>query len=112
MLPLCLSQLLSHFQPVFTKPTWRKVVPLIVGTLLARGPRTVTTALRQMGLAADPHFSLYHHVLNRAKWSPLLLSRILLLLLVRTFVSPGSPVVLAIDETLERRRGKKIVKLG
>lgn len=112
MLPLCLSQLLSHFQPAFTKPTWRKVVPLIVGTLLARGSRTVTAALRQMGLAADPNFSLYHHVLNRARWSPLQLSQILLLLLVHTFVPEGAPVLLAIDETLERRRGEKIKKLG
>ena len=57
--------ILAHFEPLFTAPTWKKVVILLVGTVLARGRRTVTAALRQMGRQMDSHFSGFHHVLNR-----------------------------------------------
>lgn len=85
---------------------------LIVGTLLARGRRTVTAALRQMGLHDAPNFSLYHHVLSRARWSALDVSHCLLSLLVRTFVAVGNPLVFVIDETLERRWGRRISLRG
>jgi hypothetical protein len=62
---------LSEFESAFSPPTWRKVQVLILGTLLARGRRTVTAAFRQMGLGDASHFSLYPHVLNRARWSAL-----------------------------------------
>jgi hypothetical protein len=53
----------------------------------------------------------YHRVLNRAVWSSREASRVLLGLLVEAFV-PEGPLVLGIDETLERRRGKKISAKG
>lgn len=79
-----------------------------MGTLLARGRRTVTIALRLTGYQDDPHFSRFHQVLNRAQWSALELSRLLLQLLVHTFVRMGMDVTLVIDETLERRWGPHI----
>src|SRR5713226_7682387 len=102
----------AHFEPLFTAPTWRKVVILLVGTMLARGRRTVTAALRQMGRHMDTHFSKFHQVLNRARWSPLAVSRRLLEVLVQTFVRAGGTVEIVIDETLERRWGRKISKRG
>jgi len=72
----------------------------------------VTAALRQMGRQMDPHFSGFHQVLNRARWSPLAVSRRLLQVLVSTFVSVGGTVEIVIDETLERRWGRKISKRG
>ena len=60
---------LAIFQSAFTCPTWNKAQVLILGTLLARGRRTVAAALRQMGRGEQPDFSLYHQVLNRASWS-------------------------------------------
>jgi hypothetical protein len=83
-----------------------------VGTLLTRGRRTVAAALRQMGLSDEPHFSLYHQVLNRARWSTLDLSRRLLYLLVQTFVAVGGELTFVIDETLERRWGRRIRTRG
>ena len=65
-----------------------------------------------MGLYDAPNFSLYHHVLNRARWSALELSRRLLLLLVRTFAVVGGALTFVIDETLERRWGRRITKRG
>src|SRR2546423_1359409 len=80
---------LAHFQPLFTAPTWKKVVTLLIGTLLARGRRTVTAALRQTGHQLDEQFSLFHQVLNRARWSSLEVSRRLLQVLVSSFVTAG-----------------------
>src|SRR5438045_633134 len=111
-LPRPIITVLAHFEPLFTAPTWKKVVILLVGTVLARGRRTVTAALRQMGRQMDPHFSGFHQVLNRARWSPLAVSRRLLQVLVQTFVHAGGTVEIVMDETLERRWGRKISKRG
>ena len=111
-LPNPIIQVLQHFRPAFTRPTWSKAMVLVVGTLLARGRRTVTAALKQMGLHDERDFSLFHQVLNRASWSCLTLSRLLLQLLVSTFVEAGGCVQIVIDETLERRWGRKIAKRG
>ena len=85
---------------------------LLTGTLLARGRRTVTAALRASGNAQAGNWRLFHQVLNRARWSPLAVSRQLLLLIVETFVPVGACVDLVIDETLERRWGSQISKRG
>ena len=92
-------QVLHAFAPAFTAPTFANALVLLYGTLLTVGPRTVTAALRAVGLAHARHFSTYHRVLNRARWSPLLLSKRLLGLLVATFLPPAAPLVLLVDET-------------
>jgi hypothetical protein len=103
---------LSAFAPGFTAPTFRNALVLIYGTILAPGRRTVTAALRVMGLDKGEAFSKYHRVLNRARWSPLAMSRCLLALLIRTFAPAGVGLRLLIDETLERRQGPKIAYKG
>ena len=105
--PLILA-VLEPFRPEFDPRTWTRVVALILGTILARGRRTVAAALRQMGLHDTPDFSSYHQVFNRAAWSPLRLARRLLAATIAAFVPPGTGLTFAIDETLERRWGKKI----
>ena len=105
-------EVLAVFRPLFTAPTWRKLMTLLTGTLLAHGRRTVAAALRASGNAQEPNWSLFHQVLNRARWSPLAVSRQLLLLIVETFVPVSACVDLVIDETLERRWGTKISKRG
>jgi len=111
-LPPAIITVLAHVQPAFTRPTYRKVLVLLVGTLLTRGRHTVATALRQMDLHHTTGWATYHHVLNRSTWSGLTVSRILLKLLVSTFVTSGGTVHIVIDETLERRWGRKITKRG
>jgi hypothetical protein len=64
-----------------------------------------------MGLSQEEQFQKYHRVLNRARWSSVAVARVLLGLVVGTFVSAG-PVVIGIDDTLERRRGAKIKAKG
>ena len=105
--PASILPLLTPFAVAFTAPTFRHAVVLVAGTLLASGRRTVAAALRAAGLKGERRFSRYHRVLNRGVWSPLLLSRLWLDLLVRTFVGPEAPIELVVDGTLERRRGRK-----
>lgn len=105
-------QLFSVFSAAFTAPTFAKILVLTCGTILAPGRRTVTAALRMMGLGEDKHFTNYHRVLNRNRWSPWVVSKILLGLIILIFLPPGVPLILAIDETLERRRGKRIKYKG
>lgn len=112
-LPSQIINLFNSFAPVFHgETTWEKAKLLIIGTILTPGKRTVSAALRVMGLKDDGNFAKYHHVLNRAVWSPLEVAQALLLLLIRTFWSPGEPLVFGIDETIERRWGSKISARG
>jgi DDE superfamily endonuclease len=112
LLPDTIIEVLATFRPLFTAPTWRKLMTLLTGTLLAQGRRTVAAALRHTGNDMAANFSSFHQVLNRARWSPLAVSRQLLLLIVETLVPVGACVDLVIDETLERRWGSKISKRG
>lgn len=108
--PAILS-VIAPFAILFSKPAWNNALTLFIGTILCRGKRTVCAALRVMGLSNDTGFSKYHHVLNRVDWSLLSGARILLNLIVVT-IGSGNPLVLFIDETLERRKGPKIKAKG
>ena len=105
-------QLVAAFAPAFTRPTFLKVQTLLWGSILAPGKRTVTAALRVLGQQHNTNFGKYHRVLNQACWSPMQLSRILVGLLLAAFVPIGARIVILVDETLERRAGKKIVYKG
>jgi hypothetical protein len=84
---------------------------MVIGAILAPGQRTVTAILRIVGLSQEGHFQDYHRVLNRAVWSSLDLSQVLLRLLLDTFV-PQGPIVLGLDDTIERRQGAQIKAKG
>src|SRR3954469_2802521 len=111
-LPETIIRVLRPFEPVFSGRVWPWATALLVGAILAPGPRTVAAALRVLGLQADRPFGNYHRVLNRARWSSRALSPILLRLLVRAFVGAEAPVIVGLDDTLERRRGAKIAAKG
>jgi hypothetical protein len=110
-LPTRMLHLLNPFVPLFSKRVWSHLQLLLAGAILAPGKRTVSAALRVMGLGQIEYFQRYHRVLNRAVWSGREASRVLLGLLVRTFV-PDGPLVIGVEETLERRWGPKIAAKG
>ncbi len=110
-LPPAMILLLRPFAPLFSKRVWLHVQVLLAGAILTPAQRTVTAALRVVGLGETPHFQRYHRVLNRASWSALAVSRVLLRLLVAAFV-PEGPLVIGVDETVERRTGAKITAKG
>lgn len=106
-IPACLAAWMEPFRHGFTRPVWDHVLVLVAGTILATGPRTVCAALRAMGRGTEQNFTNYHRVLNRCRWSSLDMARRLLALLVAAFARSG-PLVLGIDDTIERRWGPKI----
>jgi hypothetical protein len=110
--PIVIDQI-NPFAPCFYGvTTWMKAQILLIGTILTPGKRVVTEALRVMGLSQNAQFAQYHQVLNRAVWSPLELSQVLLKLVLKTFVQAGDAVVFGIDPTIERRWGHKIAARG
>lgn len=111
-LPNDMIAVLEPFAPAFSRRIWEHAKVLVVGAILVPGQRTVAAVLRVMGLRQDAHFQNYHRVLNRARWASLALSPILLRLLLDAFVPDDAPVVVGLDETIERRRGAKITAKG
>lgn len=112
ILPEQIMLLLKVFAPVFSERVFEWVKVLVVGAILAPHQRTVSAALRVMGLSDEAQFQNYHRVLSRAAWDSLEVSQILLGLLVMAFVAVGMPLVIGADETLERRQGQRIVDKG
>src|SRR5436189_1159266 len=101
-LPLPIILVLRQFELVFSERVWEWAKILLIGAILAPGKRTVTAALRVMGLSNETQFQNYHRVLNRDTWSSRSLSCLLLRLLVRTFVPADTPVVIGLDDHIER----------
>nr|MBA3530888.1 transposase [Ardenticatenales bacterium] len=80
-LPPAIQPIVNQFASLFNQGVWERAETLLVGAILAPGKRTVTSALRVMGLSQEEHFQTYHRVLNRARWSSLQVAQVLLLLL-------------------------------
>jgi hypothetical protein len=97
--PTRFAAVILCFAALFRQRTWRWAEQLLAGALLV------------LGLSRERHFVNYHRVLSRAVWSPRAAARVLLHLLVRAFV-PQGPIVLGIDDTIERRRGARIAARG
>jgi hypothetical protein len=110
-LPAELASAIILFAPLFSKRVWKRAEQLLVGAILAPAHRTVCSTLRVLGLSQEQHFQNYHRVLNRARWSAHQAARLLTARLVASFV-PTGVVRVALDDTLERRRGKKIRAKG
>jgi hypothetical protein len=111
ILPAELAFIILAFRPLFSQRVWGCAHVLLIGAILAPGKRTVTSALRVMGLSDESHFQNYHRALNRAVWSCRHAGLILLRMLLATFV-PSGPLVLGLDDTIERRWGVKIRARG
>ena len=105
--PAEMKTVCAAFAPLFTRPSWPRAQALLCGALLAPANHVLTAALRALGLAGDKHFQNYHRLLNRARWSAHQAAHVLLRLLIGAFV-PSGPVILGLDETIERRRGLQI----
>src|SRR5919198_1023264 len=111
-LPETILLVLAPVAPLFSRRVWLHTQTLLVGALLAPGTRTVTAALRAVGLAAERHFTNDHRVLNRAAWSTRQGRRRLLGVRLTVWVPPGVTIVLGADDTVERRRGRRIKAKG
>ena len=108
---LNIINVLECFAPVFSARVWGHAKILLIGAILCRKERTVAAILRVMGLGNDPHFTNYHRVLSKARWSGLQAAKILLGLLV-ALVPVNWPIIIGVDDTIERRKGEKIKAKG
>jgi hypothetical protein len=111
LLPIEFLSFILPFASLFSKRTWHSGLVLLVGAILTPGKRTVSAVLQVMGLGQERQFQNYHRVLNRAVWSSRQASRILLTQLIAVF-APSGVLVLGIDDTIERRKGKRIAAKG
>lgn len=109
---LAIIQLLSVFAVALTAPALAKLQVLVTGAILAPGRRTVCAALAACGRQAGADFGKYHRFFNRDRWSALRMSCLLAQLLVTEFVPSLEPLIVLVDETLERRQGKQIIYKG
>src|SRR3954466_4972505 len=113
--PAVLAAWMQPFAASFTPAVWRHVLVLVAGVVLAPGRRTVTAALRVMGLDQEAGFAVYHRVLSTGRWSSRVVAHrllLLLLLLLVAVLAPTGPVVVGLDDTIERRWGAKIKARG
>jgi len=110
-LPEAIITLLATFAYCFTRPSWKHAQVLLVGAILCNGKRTVTSCLTAMGLANEPHYDRYHSFLSKSVFNEFQLVKILLGLLL-TLLPSGFPILIAMDETIERRKGPKINAKG
>jgi predicted cupin superfamily sugar epimerase len=111
-LPAAIILGLAPFAPLFSHRVWFHEQFLLLGAILTSGHRTVTAALRVMGLAREHRFTHYHRVRNRATWSAHQGSRMLLGLLITALVPSGATIALGADDTVERRSGRTIKAKG
>lgn len=110
-LPKKMTNVLNAFRSLFTAPSWTHLQVLITGAILCQGARRVSTILRVTGLSQIKRFEKYHRVLNRAKWNGVTGAKILLGMLIK--ILPDSfPILIVVNDTIERRRGKKIKAKG
>jgi hypothetical protein len=110
-LPETIITVWAPFAVLFTQPVWHHVQVLWIGAVLCRGPRTVASVRRVMGLCGERRFEKYHRVLNRARGSGLQGAKRLLGLLMAVLPANGD-LEIVVDETIERRKGQRIQAKG
>jgi DDE superfamily endonuclease len=99
---------LAVFAPLFTAPSFRTFCGLACGFLAHTGKRTVCGMLAGAGLARAWSHDRAHWFFSRARWSADDLGLAVARLVVALLVPAGAPVVVAIDDTLFKRRGKRV----
>jgi hypothetical protein len=101
-------RVLEVFRPCFTTPTFTTFVSLLVGMIAQPARRTVCGMLAGAGLAGVWHHSRAHRFFATARWHPDSLGLTVLPLIVGHLVPIGAPLVVAIDDTMFRRSGRKV----
>jgi DDE superfamily endonuclease len=106
--PRSLADLLAVFRPCFTAPTFHTFVGLVVGLIAHTRRRTVCGMLIGAGLDRVWHHSRAHRLFSNARWSGDALGLALADLIVTHLLPAGSPLTVAVDDTLFKRSGKKV----
>ena len=110
-LPKAAEPLLFKFSIAFTRPTFQRALVVFVGFVLTVGRHTVTHALCTTRTLCRGHFSDYHRVFCRARWSLWPLGKVLAAMVLE-LVPADEPVVCPADDTATQHRGKKVYGKG
>lgn len=111
-LPGTLSGVLAAFRPCFTAPTFATFTGLVTGLYAQPVSRTVCGMLTGAGLARMWHHCRAHRFFSAARWCPTQVGLVLAQLIVGHLLAVGAPITLAVDDTLFRRRGRKVHAAG
>ena len=106
--PDSLSSLLHRFRSCFTAPGYEVFTAMFTGFILRPLERTVCGMLTGAGLAGVWHHSRAHRFFAGTRWDVRQVGLILAALVVELLLPPDAAILLAIDETLTRRRGPKV----
>jgi hypothetical protein len=106
--PASLMTLLAVFSPLFTAPSFRTFTALCCGFLAQSGKRTVCGMLTGARLSRLWSHDRAHYFFSRARWNPDDVGIAAAKLVIGLLVPDGEPVEVLIDDTLFRRRGKKV----
>ena len=107
-LPPSYAGLLTTLRPCFTAPSFRTFTVLVAGMVAQPGRHTVTGMLSAAGLAGSWHHSRAHWFFTHARWCADTLGLAVLTLIVQHLVAPGEALLVAVDDTLFRRTGRKV----
>jgi hypothetical protein len=111
-LPASWFGLLCHFRSCFTAPTFTTFVTLVSGLVARPQRRTVTGMLIAANMSRVWHHSRAHRFFSRAVWSPEQVSVVLVALIVRALVAPDAVLLIAVDDTLFTRSGRRVARAG
>lgn len=107
LLPPAFEPLINAFAPAFTRPTYRRFVLLMVGTIVTCGRRTVSRILWTVCSLVQGHPSSYHRFFSKATWSLWPLAKVLVFAAV-ALIPEGQPVMVAGDDTVAEHTGKRV----
>jgi hypothetical protein len=111
-LPASWFRLLCHFRWCFTAPTFTTFTMVVSGMIARPQRRTVTGMLIGAGLSRIWHHSRAHRFFSRAVWSLDQVSMTLTALIVRTLVPSEAGLLIAVDDTLFTRSGRRVARAG
>lgn len=109
--PKAAEPLVSALSVAFSRPTFQRVVVLILGAILSLRRRTVTAMLGVVGPLARGHWSDFHRVLCRASWSLWPLGKVVAAMILE-WIPADQPVVLLVDDTTPQHKGKRVYGKG
>jgi hypothetical protein len=107
-LPVSLLAVAQILRGCFTAPSFEVFTQLLAGMVVTRGPRTVTGMLTGAGLSQTWSHHRVHRFFSRAAWDPRKVALVLTGAVIQALIPAGAPVRVAVDDTLLRRRGKKV----
>lgn len=108
ILPMSLRRLLDSFVGCFTKPTFVVFTAMVAGMISQPGKKTVCGMLAGAGLARSWSHDRAHRFFAKAVWSADAVGLVVLDLVVAYLLGADAVIVLAVDDTAHRRRGKQV----